>query len=92
VTKPSWTDVYVRYNHSDTIHETLVYHPDGEWYHSKTYSNRGDQLIDAAKLMDEGYDFDGKGEKVKPHHIETLRKEVFTHEVPKEASGSPSSS
>lgn len=74
----------MKYNHSDTIHETHIWRPDGEWFHVKTYDNRGDQLIDAAKLMDEGYDFDGEG-KVKPHHIATLRKEVFKHEVPKEA-------
>ena len=55
------------------------------WYQVESFKNRGDQLLAASKIMDEGYDFDEDGNKVKVGSVEIVRVERLTHEVSKEA-------
>jgi hypothetical protein len=73
----------MNYYSSDTVHEAQIYRTnrDTDWYQVEEYPTRGDQLLAAAKIMDEGYEFDNDGNKVQVGRVELIRKEVLTHEV-----------
>lgn len=66
------------YEKSNEQFELHIYRPGEEWHHVVTYKNRGDQLLGGAKVMDEGYDFDGNGNKVEPSYVEMVVKEVLS--------------